>query len=654
VRFRECCASIEPIVIRHCIDKYQSMSMCKGLGLVPLDLRQKEGQVKFLGSIFTLNKAGRLAALCFMALLAACSNSVPPGTPGSNGGGGGGGGDSGGGSNIAVTGVSVNKPSLSLAVGSSDTITATVFPDTATNKKVTWKSSAPEVATVNGSGRVTAVALGDAIITVTTDDGQKTISIPVAVSSGITSVTPLSASHGAIVTIKGVGFGGTPEENSVAFGSVPVKVTNVEVIPETAETSSSMVLTVEVPKNLAASGNVRVTVGKQTAVSTATFTYVPIYVVSTLAGSNTASFADGVGTAAIFNHPEGVAVDATGKVLYVADTGNHRIRSINIDDTVDSGDAKVKPFGMVETFAGSGEADFFDDIAIAAKFRSPAGVTVDTAGNVYVADTGNHRIRKIDKDRVVSTFKGDGTAGFVDSVADLVSGGVTPGRFNSPRGIAVIPEKDADGNVSNVWYVADTGNHSIRRITINGGVATFAGSEGKAGFLDDTSKKAQFDSPAGIAVDAAYNVYVADRGNNRIRRVTPPTKVTLDDNTVVTLDGTVKTFAGEEVEGSGVNSPYGVAVDAKYNVYIADTNNNRIRKDILTNADGPSGLTTTVSTLAGTGASTPLIDDTTPLSATFNAPHGVAFYSVTVSGVPMTYVYIADTDNNRIRRIAPE
>jgi streptogramin lyase len=250
--------------------------------------------------------------------------------------------------------------------------------------------------------------------------------------------------------------------------------------------------------------------------------------VTTLAGSSWA-FADGQGTAAKFKTPYGVAVDKNANV-YVADFGNCRIR-------------KITPNGNVTTLAGSGVAGNADGQGTAASFSYPIGVAVDTNGNVYVADYGNHRIRKITASGNVTTLAGSGTAGYAN-------GQGTAASFNAPTGIAV----DTNGNV----YVGDQSNNRIRKITPSGNVSTLAGS-GNYAFADGQGAVASFSSPAGVAVDASGNLYVADYGNNRIRKITP--------------SGTVTTV-GE----ASFNAPAGVAVAANGNLYVADMYNHKIQK----------------------------------------------------------------------------
>ena len=315
-----------------------------------------------------------------------------------------------------------------------------------------------------------------------------------------------------------------------------------------------------------------------------------------VAGSDSAGSANGIGTAARFNHPFGIAVDAAGNI-YVADQGNNLIR-------------KIDPSNLVTTFAGvtgvSGSTNGVDT----ATFNKPFGIAVDASGNVYIADAGNNQIRAITPASVVSKFAGTGIAGGAN--------GTDTATFNSPLGVAV----DASGNL----YVADYGNDLIRKASAAGVVSTFAGS-GATGADNGAGAIATFDLPEGIAVDASGNVFVADNGNNLIRKITP--------------DGTVSTFAGSGKAGSAngtgtaasFNSPFGLAVDASGNVYVADSGNNLIRK--ITAAG-------VVSTFAGSGKNGATNGSLT--SASFNTPSGVA---VDAAG----NVYVADQIANNIRKI---
>ena len=264
----------------------------------------------------------------------------------------------------------------------------------------------------------------------------------------------------------------------------------------------------------------------------------PAGVVTTLAGSSV-GYANGTGTSATFNFPMGVAVDALGNI-YVADILNNSIR-------------KITPAGVVTTLAS-------------AVFNRPKGVAVDALGNVYVADTSNNVIRKITPAGVVTTLAGGGSVGGTASGHDNSTG--TTATFNSPIGVAV----DALGNV----YVADTSNNLIRKITPAGVVTTLAGGgsvEGTApGHADGTGTSATFNSPRGVAVDALGNIYVVDNSNNLIRKITPAGVVT-----TLAGGGSVGYADGTGTRAT-FNLPIGVAVDALGNVYVADSGNNLIRK----------------------------------------------------------------------------
>ena len=401
----------------------------------------------------------------------------------------------------------------------------------------------------------------------------------------IISFEPTEANYGVPIIITGKNFSTVKDENIVKFNGF-----TAEIISATAD-----VIWAVVPKNINCSGKVSVMVGDTTVLSAANFTYLPTITVSTLAGSGVAGFDDGAGNTARFHLPDGVAVDAANNV-YVADNLNHRIR-------------KITPTGEVSTLAGSGVAGFADGAGNTAQFYYPYDVAVDAANNVYVADRFNYSVRKIAPTGEVTTLAGNGKAGFVD-------GAGTAAQFNRPVGITV----DASGNV----YVADESNHCIRKITPTGVVTTLAGN-GSEGFVDGVGTTAQFHYPYGVAVDASDNVYVSDRFNLRIRKITSA--------------GVVSTLAGNGTQGftdglgnaAQFDNPNGVTVDVFGNVYVADQGNHLIRK--IT----PAGLVTTLAGSVSNGWGT-----------MFALPGDVA---VNASG---NVVYVADGNNHRIRKITIE
>ncbi|HTR55663.1 MAG TPA: fibronectin type III domain-containing protein [Kofleriaceae bacterium] len=271
-----------------------------------------------------------------------------------------------------------------------------------------------------------------------------------------------------------------------------------------------------------------------------------------------------------FAEPQGLAVDTAGDV-YVADYLDNVIRAIT-------------PTGIATTLAGTGNDGAVNGPGSTATFLGPEGVAVDAAGNVYVADTHNHLLRKVTPEGEVSTFAGTGDAG-------NANGASTAASFQFPEGIAV----DASGNV----YVADTGNNLIRKVTPAGDVSTLAGT-GAAGSADGAGSAASFNQPYGVAVDAAGNLFVGDSGNGLIRKVTPAGEVStvvaiaangvavdtagnlyvacdgapFDASSVqiVTPGGVASTYA------QGFMEPTGVAVDASGNVYAADFLTNLVSK----------------------------------------------------------------------------
>ncbi|WP_074407855.1 MULTISPECIES: cadherin domain-containing protein [Aquimarina] len=262
---------------------------------------------------------------------------------------------------------------------------------------------------------------------------------------------------------------------------------------------------------------------------------------TTIAGSGVAGFADGSGITAQFDNPNGLAIDATGNI-YVADTNNHRIR-------------KITPAGVVSTIAGSGISGFVNGTGTAAQFDSPYGIDVRANGDLYVADTGNHSIRYINTAGVVYTHAGTGTSG-------LVNGSATTAQFNEPIDVVI--------GLSTNLYIADASNHVIRQITDTGSVLTLAGST--QGYADGVGTVAQFSSPYGVTRDTNGNIYVADKDNHRIRKITPA--------------GVVSTYAGSGTMGlvngnaavAQFNESINLCIDGSGTIFVTDYNNDYIRK----------------------------------------------------------------------------
>jgi sugar lactone lactonase YvrE len=461
--------------------------------------------------------------------------------------------------------------------------------------------------------------------------------------------------------------------------------------------------------------------------------------ISNVAGNaNSHGFIDGQGRGAYFNFPEGIAVNGAG-VVFVADTENHAIRSITPDGYVRTASAfspggsgaaasyyfprglaidsagsiyvadtaaqiirKITSKGA-PTVAGSSSSAYgsADGDGAAARFFDPVGLTFDPAGNLIVADASNATIRKISPSLEVSTLAGRASPG-------MANGPATSAQFGRPTGVA----RDSGGNV----YVADTLNHTIRKITPAGVASTFAGSPGQFGTANGNGSNARFAGPKGVAVGPSDNIYVADTAYSSIRKITPngdvstvavlnnypsyqfsarPEGLAVDSTGTIYVAGTaisaiikitpageVSTFAGQPNihryrDGTGgaaaFNRPSAIAVDNAGYLYVADTNNLRLRKIspaavVTTLPFSPSGMTKGVAVDAAgnvffTAVSHATVRKLTP-SGELSTLGGLAYEWQSADGVgsvarfasptgiavdPAGRLYVADTNNNAIR-----
>lgn len=318
-----------------------------------------------------------------------------------------------------------------------------------------------------------------------------------------------------------------------------------------------------------------------------------------VAGSTAGSFAgdNGAADAARLNGPAAAVYDANGN-LFLADERNHRVRRVSLT-------------GTITTIAGTGSAGYSGDggPAIQARLNSPRGLSFDRFGNLLIADSANHVVRRVAVNGVMTTFAGNNFNGFRGD-----GGPATTAMLDTPSAVL------ADPNTNDV-YIADTRNHRVRRVSSSGLISTYAGSAAGAGFTGDGNMAvfAQLSQPAALAFDAAGLLYVADSGNNRIRRID--------------LTGLITTVGDANLLG-----PRGVVVDRDGAVLVADTGNHRIRRI------DPAG---TVATIAGTGLPGFGGDGGTALDARLNFPLGL---TLDAAG----NLLVADSANNRIRRLVAE
>ena len=329
---------------------------------------------------------------------------------------------------------------------------------------------------------------------------------------------------------------------------------------------------------------------------------------STIAGvaGQRGSFEGGSSAAkARLYYPRAVAADPAGNV-YVADSFNQRVR-------------KIDPTGTIRTIAGTGERGYAGDggPAIDAQLASPNGLLVDAEGNVYISDSGNYRIRKVDSSGMIETIAGTGEPGNFGN-----GGPAVEARLRFPRNLAM----DSSGNL----FIADTGNHTVRRISGSGMIEPFAGSGEPIDKRDGgPASLAQFHYPSDIAADAAGNVYVLDA--NQIRRIDP-------NGTITTIAGTGENgYSGDggPAIAAKLRNPSELALDAAGNLYLAERFGNRVRK---------IDVAGTITTIAGTGERGFSGDGGAATESQLGSPRAIAADSV-------GNVYIADSYNHRVRKI---
>ena len=578
--------------------------------------------------------------------------------------------------------ISTPTPTVSIVVGTMDT-------PSPTNTGVNGDGGAATAATLNSPSDVAVDASGNLYIS---DTGNNRIRKVEAVAGEITGASSIS-------TIAGTGLAGVldgaatsarlSQPHGLAIDSsnnIYVADTNnhrirrisggnIQTIAGSGiqgsegDTSLAINSTLSVPLDVAvdAAGNIYIadTGNHRVRVVNASG------IINAFAGTGTAGFSgDGAPLDVKLNNPSSVALDSAGH-LYIADTSNHRIRLVNGNSLTtvagsgaqgfdgdglnpltrslnlpyaiavnqsasevfftDAGNYRLREVtganGLVTVLSNGADGYSGDgDLATNARLRVPSNVALDSAGNLYIADSGNHVIRKVtSSDGKINTIAGTGVAATSATATNGDGGQATLAQFNNPTAIVM----DSAGNL----YIADTGNHRIRKIDLSNNISTVVGVVDVGG--TPTMIGASLDTPRGMAVDATGNVYIADTGNHRIRLLTP-------SGTVTTVAGTSSpgsTGDGGLATSARLNQPNGVALDSGGNIYIADTNNHRIRK--INIADGK------ISTIVGQGLVRTGYDGEAKLAlgSHLNTPTGVA---VDAQG----NIYINDKGNGRVRKVA--
>ncbi|MGB5648181.1 MAG: IPT/TIG domain-containing protein [Muriicola sp.] len=412
---------------------------------------------------------------------------------------------------------------------------------------------------------------------ITEDEG---LGVPFTVLPGIASISPESGIKESEVTINGNSFGTNIASVEVYFNGKEAEVLSV----------NDTQINVKVPVK-AFTGLVKVIINGTELIGPI-FTYIVSEIeVSVFAGSGIIGFADGIGTAAQFRSPQGIAIDDLGD-LYVADTENYILR-------------KITPNGDVSTLAGvGGELGDIDGTGSEARFRSVNAIVFNSSGDMIVSDNSNHKIKKVSTAGIVTNFAGSGSN-------SSTNGPALSATFQQTSGVAI----DSEGNV----YVVEINNHSIRKISVSGEVSLYAGGT-QSGTADGNGTDARFNNPYGIAIDKEDNLYITDSSVGLIRKIAP-------NGDVTTLAGSTSGFADGQGTAAQFSFPTGITVDKQGDIYVTDVSNNRIRKI------SPEG---NVTTLAGDGTTTQ-----------FNQPQGITIDA-------FGDLYVADRSNNRILKITQE
>lgn len=511
--------------------------------------------------------------------------------------------------------VNGNTGALAFTVGDATTAAGNlVVTGSSSNTALVPNTTAAIALAGSGAERTVTITpvtgqLGTAIITLTVTDGVRTTSTSFTVAVNSTpwpEITSASATTFTIGVANRFQFTalGTPAPTFAATG-----------LPAWAALDANTGLLTGTPPAGTAPGSLTLALTATNGAppdATQTFTLnlqaipaiaAPVTITTVAGLAGTAGATDATGTAARFRFPLGVAVNAAGDTL-VADEQNHVIR-------------RVTAAGVVTTIAGTaGASGFTDGTGAAARFHSPSAVASDADGNLYVADTLNHAIRKITAAGEVTTVAGNGTAGSADGTGAAA-------QFSAPQAVAL-------NTAGTQLFIADTGNHTVRRLTLaTGAVTTLAGAAGEAGSLDGAGTAARFHSPTGIAADAQGRVFVSDTENNTIRQISTTGAVT-------TLAGLARSAGAADGTGAAArfNEPATLALDsAGTNLYILDSENHTLRRVAVS-----TGAVTTLAGLAGTAGSA----DGAGATARFNFPAGLA---MSATGE----LRIADTANHTLR-----